>query len=164
MSYMFYCELFVIPHNGTTGVHHTEEQMIYSPLNWCVLPVGSKCSIELWDVVFLLLLPLNCRISVPFLSPLLYALQWHPNALKCCHLFFTLFPQVGSYEGGILHMRYPVWPRYGSFLEPVSDNRHLTVATLEERPFVIVESVDPSTGTCVRNTVPCRRQANRTEV
>lgn len=60
-------------------------------------------------------------------------------------------------------MRYPVWPRYGSFLEPVSDNRHLTVATLEERPFVIVESVDPATGTCVRNTVPCRRQSNRTE-
>ncbi|XP_026869129.2 glutamate receptor ionotropic, NMDA 2C [Electrophorus electricus] len=71
--------------------------------------------------------------------------------------------KVGSYEAGILHMRYPVWPRYGSFLEPVSDNRHLTVATLEERPFVIVESVDASTGTCVRNTVPCRRQANRTE-
>ncbi|XP_053496313.1 glutamate receptor ionotropic, NMDA 2C [Ictalurus furcatus] len=75
-----------------------------------------------------------------------------------------LWDKVGSYEGGILHMRYPVWPRYGSFLEPVSDNRHLTVATLEERPFVIVESVDPSTGTCVRNTVPCRRQANRTDV
>lgn len=60
-------------------------------------------------------------------------------------------------------MRYPVWPRFGSFLEPVSDNRHLTVATLEERPFVVVESVDPATGTCVRNTVPCRRQSNRTE-
>ncbi|XP_028823245.1 glutamate receptor ionotropic, NMDA 2C [Denticeps clupeoides] len=71
--------------------------------------------------------------------------------------------KVGTYERGILQMRYPVWPRYGSFLEPVTDNRHLTVATLEERPFVIVESVDPATGTCVRNTVPCRRQANRTE-
>ncbi|KAL6475439.1 hypothetical protein MHYP_G00164790 [Metynnis hypsauchen] len=72
--------------------------------------------------------------------------------------------KVGTYEGGILHMRYPVWPRYSSYHELVSDNRHLTVATLEERPFVIVESVDPATGTCVRNTVPCRRQANRTEV
>uniref|UniRef100_A0A8C9W9T5 Glutamate receptor n=1 Tax=Scleropages formosus TaxID=113540 RepID=A0A8C9W9T5_SCLFO len=72
--------------------------------------------------------------------------------------------KVGSYEMGILRMRYPVWPRYGSFLEPMSDNRHLTVATLEERPFVIVESVDPDTGTCVRNTVPCRRQSNRTEM
>ncbi|XP_063074105.1 glutamate receptor ionotropic, NMDA 2C, partial [Engraulis encrasicolus] len=71
--------------------------------------------------------------------------------------------KVGTFESGILQVRYPVWPRYGSYLEPVSDNRHLTVATLEERPFVIVESVDPATGTCVRNTVPCRRQANRTE-
>ncbi|KAG7459574.1 hypothetical protein MATL_G00212090, partial [Megalops atlanticus] len=71
--------------------------------------------------------------------------------------------KVGDYESGILQMRYPVWPRYGRYLEPVSDNRHLTVATLEERPFVIVESVDPVTGTCGINTVPCRRQSNKTE-
>uniref|UniRef100_A0A671X9D2 Glutamate receptor n=1 Tax=Sparus aurata TaxID=8175 RepID=A0A671X9D2_SPAAU len=71
--------------------------------------------------------------------------------------------KVGTYETGILQMRYPVWPRYGSYLEPVSDYRHLTVATLEERPFVIVEAVDPVTGTCVSNTVPCRRQSNKTE-
>lgn len=71
--------------------------------------------------------------------------------------------QVGTYESSILQMRYPVWPRYGSYLEPVSDYRHLTVATLEERPFVIVEAVDPLTGTCVSNTVPCRRQSNKTE-
>uniref|UniRef100_A0A6Q2Y8K0 Glutamate receptor n=1 Tax=Esox lucius TaxID=8010 RepID=A0A6Q2Y8K0_ESOLU len=72
--------------------------------------------------------------------------------------------RVGNFEMGILQMRYPVWPRYGTYLEPVSDNRHLTVATLEERPFVIVEAVDPMTGTCVSNTVPCRRQSNKTEV
>ncbi|CAM4401840.1 unnamed protein product [Leuciscus chuanchicus] len=71
--------------------------------------------------------------------------------------------KVGNYEYGILQTRYPVWPRYGTFLEPVSDNRHLTVATLEERPFVIVEAVDPVTGTCLSNTVPCRRQSNKTE-
>lgn len=71
--------------------------------------------------------------------------------------------QVGTYARGILQVRYPVWPRYGSFLDKVSDDRHLTVATLEEHPFVIVENVDPGTGTCVRNTVPCRRQANITE-
>ncbi|XP_039595930.1 glutamate receptor ionotropic, NMDA 2C [Polypterus senegalus] len=71
--------------------------------------------------------------------------------------------KVGTYEQGIIQMRYPVWPRYGTFLEPVSDNRHLTVATLEERPFVIVENVDPITRTCVRNTVPCRKQSNRTD-
>nr|XP_023692694.1 glutamate receptor ionotropic, NMDA 2C-like [Paramormyrops kingsleyae] len=71
--------------------------------------------------------------------------------------------KVGNYEMGILQTRYPVWPRYGRYMQPVSDNRHLTVATLEERPFVIVESVDPATGTCVSNTVPCRRQSNKTE-
>lgn len=71
--------------------------------------------------------------------------------------------QVGTYARGILQVRYPVWPRYGSFLDKVSDDRHLTVATLEEHPFVMVENVDPGTGTCVRNTVPCRRQANNTE-
>ncbi|XP_037544609.1 glutamate receptor, ionotropic, N-methyl D-aspartate 2Ca [Nematolebias whitei] len=71
--------------------------------------------------------------------------------------------KVGTYEMGILQMRYPVWPRFGSYLQPVSDYRHLTVATLEERPFVIVEAVDPVTGTCVSNTVPCRRQSNKTE-
>ncbi|KAM3863640.1 glutamate receptor, ionotropic, N-methyl D-aspartate 2Ca [Diretmus argenteus] len=71
--------------------------------------------------------------------------------------------KVGTYGMGVLQMRYPVWPRYGSYLEPVSDYRHLTVATLEERPFVIVEAVDPLTGTCVSNTVPCRRQSNKTE-
>lgn len=76
---------------------------------------------------------------------------------------WSLSLQVGTYARGILQVRYPVWPRYGSFLEQVSDDRHLTVATLEEHPFVMVENVDPGTGTCVRNTVPCRRQSNRTE-
>uniref|UniRef100_A0ABM5FMN6 Glutamate receptor n=1 Tax=Pogona vitticeps TaxID=103695 RepID=A0ABM5FMN6_9SAUR len=70
---------------------------------------------------------------------------------------------VGKWEKGIIHMKYPVWPRYGSFLQPMADNRHLTVATLEERPFVIVENTDPNTGVCVRNTVPCRKQPNHTE-
>uniref|UniRef100_A0A672HAA6 Glutamate receptor n=1 Tax=Salarias fasciatus TaxID=181472 RepID=A0A672HAA6_SALFA len=74
-----------------------------------------------------------------------------------------LWDKVGTYARGILQVRYPIWPRYGSFLEHVSDDRHLTVATLEEHPFVMVENVDPGTGTCVRNTVPCRRQSNHTE-
>ena len=59
-------------------------------------------------------------------------------------------------------MKYPVWPRYSASLQPVVDSRHLTVATLEERPFVIVESPDPGTGGCVPNTVPCRRQSHHT--
>ncbi|XP_073444089.1 glutamate receptor ionotropic, NMDA 2C [Dendrobates tinctorius] len=82
-------------------------------------------------------------------------------------LVITLTPQrvweeVGRWERGIIRMKYPVWPRYGSGHELVSDTRHLTVATLEERPFVIVENTDPITGDCVRNTVPCRKQSNLT--
>ncbi|XP_070416138.1 glutamate receptor ionotropic, NMDA 2C isoform X1 [Equus przewalskii] len=69
---------------------------------------------------------------------------------------------VGRWDHGILHMKYPVWPRYSASLQPVVDSRHLTVATLEERPFVIVESPDPGSGSCVPNTVPCRRQSNHT--
>ncbi|NWX11945.1 NMDE3 protein, partial [Aegotheles bennettii] len=71
-----------------------------------------------------------------------------------------LWEMVGKWDKGVIHMKYPVWPRYGSSMQPVVDNRHLTVATLEERPFVIVENTDPSTGVCVRNTVPCRKQTN----
>lgn len=78
-------------------------------------------------------------------------------------LSLTLLAQVGTYARGVLQVRYPIWPRYGNFLEHVSDDRHLTVATLEEHPFVMVENVDPGTGTCVRNTVPCRRQSNYTD-
>ncbi|XP_032431198.1 glutamate receptor ionotropic, NMDA 2C-like isoform X1 [Xiphophorus hellerii] len=74
-----------------------------------------------------------------------------------------LWDKVGTFARGILQVRYPIWPRYGSFLEHISDDRHLTVATLEEHPFVMVENVDPGTGTCVRNTVPCRRQSNHTD-
>ncbi|XP_051491048.1 glutamate receptor ionotropic, NMDA 2C [Apus apus] len=74
-----------------------------------------------------------------------------------------LWEMVGKWEKGIIHMKYPVWPRYGSSMQPVVDNRHLTVATLEERPFVIVENTDPSTGVCVRNTVPCRKQTNSSQ-
>lgn len=69
---------------------------------------------------------------------------------------------MGRWDHGVLHMKYPVWPRYSASLQPVVDSRHLTVATLEERPFVIVESPDPGTGGCVPNTVPCRRQSNHT--
>ncbi|XP_054938080.1 glutamate receptor ionotropic, NMDA 2C isoform X2 [Physeter macrocephalus] len=73
-----------------------------------------------------------------------------------------LWETVGRWDHGVLHMKYPVWPRYGAALQPVVDSRHLTVATLEERPFVIVESPDPGTGGCVPSTVPCRRHGNHT--
>ncbi|CAH2302194.1 glutamate receptor ionotropic, NMDA 2C [Pelobates cultripes] len=70
--------------------------------------------------------------------------------------------EVGRWDRGIIQMKYPVWPRYGIGQQLVTDSRHLTVATLEERPFVIVENTDPVTGDCVRNTVPCRKQSNLT--
>ncbi|XP_007956300.1 glutamate receptor ionotropic, NMDA 2D [Orycteropus afer afer] len=69
---------------------------------------------------------------------------------------------VGSWEQRTLRLKYPLWSRYGRFLQPVDDTQHLTVATLEERPFVIVEPADPISGTCIRDSVPCRTQLNRT--
>lgn len=38
-----------------------------------------------------------------------------------------------------------------------ADENHLSIVTLEERPFVIVDDVDILTGTCMRNSVPCRK-------
>lgn len=73
-----------------------------------------------------------------------------------------LSAQVGSWEQQTLRLKYPLWSRYGRFLQPVDDTQHLTVATLEERPFVIVEPADPISGTCIRDSVPCRSQLNRT--
>lgn len=60
----------------------------------------------------------------------------------------------------MLRLRYPAWSRYGPFLQPPDDAQHLHVVTLEERPFVIVELADPASGTCIRDSVPCRRPLN----
>uniref|UniRef100_A0A6I8PEY9 Glutamate receptor n=1 Tax=Ornithorhynchus anatinus TaxID=9258 RepID=A0A6I8PEY9_ORNAN len=86
----------------------------------------------------------------------------HPSMVVISLNRHRLWEMVGRWERGIIHMKYPVWPRYGSFLQPVVDSRHLTVTTLEERPFIIVEHPDPATGGCVPNTVPCRQQGNGT--
>ncbi|XP_055244988.2 glutamate receptor ionotropic, NMDA 2C isoform X6 [Gorilla gorilla gorilla] len=102
--------------------------------------------------------------------PQLLAPAWNPaspgRGLPCSPWARQPCPggllQVGRWEHSVLYMKYPVWPRYSASLQPVVDSRHLTVATLEERPFVIVESPDPGTGGCVPNTVPCRRQSNHT--
>ncbi|KAM6967696.1 uncharacterized protein grin2db [Aplochiton taeniatus] len=67
---------------------------------------------------------------------------------------------VGWWENGVLRLRYPAWSRYGPFLQPPDDAQHLRVVTLEERPFVIVELADAASGTCIRDSVPCRRPAN----
>ncbi|KAI4905612.1 hypothetical protein NFI96_019136, partial [Prochilodus magdalenae] len=72
--------------------------------------------------------------------------------------------QVGWWENGVLRLRYPAWSRYGPFLQPPDDAQHLRVVTLEERPFVIVELADPASGTCIRDSVPCRRPLNATSV
>ncbi|KAF3852209.1 hypothetical protein F7725_005564, partial [Dissostichus mawsoni] len=65
--------------------------------------------------------------------------------------------RVGKWERGSLTMRYHVWPRFEEERED-----HLSIVTLEEAPFVIVEDVDPLSGTCMRNTVPCRKQLKLT--
>lgn len=72
----------------------------------------------------------------------------------------SLSSQVGWWENGVLRLRYPAWSRYGPFLKPPDDAQHLRVVTLEERPFVIVELADPASGTCIRDSVPCRRPLN----
>ncbi|KAG7260702.1 hypothetical protein CRUP_016089 [Coryphaenoides rupestris] len=69
-------------------------------------------------------------------------------------------PEVGWWENGVLRLRYPAWSRYGPFLKPPDDTQHLRVVTLEERPFVIVELADAASGTCIRDSVPCRRPLN----
>ncbi|XP_077306297.1 glutamate receptor ionotropic, NMDA 2A [Lithobates pipiens] len=66
-------------------------------------------------------------------------------------------PQVGKWENKTLEAKYPVWPRISGALDIEPDDNHLSVVTLEEAPFVIVENMDYLTGTCVRNTVPCRK-------
>lgn len=66
--------------------------------------------------------------------------------------------QVGKWERGLLTMRYHVWPRFELYSGAEERDDHLSIVTLEEAPFVIVEDVDPLSGTCMRNTVPCRKQ------
>lgn len=67
--------------------------------------------------------------------------------------------QVGKWENGSLSMKYHVWPRYELYGGAATrQDDHLSIVTLEEAPFVIVEDVDPLSGTCMRNTVPCRKQ------
>ncbi|XP_055364503.1 glutamate receptor, ionotropic, N-methyl D-aspartate 2B, genome duplicate b isoform X2 [Betta splendens] len=66
--------------------------------------------------------------------------------------------RVGKWERGSLTMRYHVWPHFELFAGAEEQEDHLSIVTLEEVPFVIVEDVDPLSGTCMRNTVPCRKQ------
>uniref|UniRef100_A0AAY4CHI3 Glutamate receptor n=1 Tax=Denticeps clupeoides TaxID=299321 RepID=A0AAY4CHI3_9TELE len=65
--------------------------------------------------------------------------------------------KMGHWENQSLVLKFPVWPRYNSFGDTESDENHLSIVTLEEKPFVIVDDVDILTGTCMRNSVPCRK-------
>ncbi|KAK9977584.1 hypothetical protein ABG768_019391, partial [Culter alburnus] len=65
--------------------------------------------------------------------------------------------KMGKWENQSLTLKYPVWPRFNSFGDAETDDNHLTIVTLEEKPFVIVENVERLTGTCMRNSVPCRK-------
>uniref|UniRef100_A0A8C6V1N1 Glutamate receptor n=1 Tax=Neogobius melanostomus TaxID=47308 RepID=A0A8C6V1N1_9GOBI len=60
-------------------------------------------------------------------------------------------------KNGTLALMFPVWPRYNSYGDEEADENHLSIVTLEEKPFVIVDNVDILTGTCMRNSVPCRK-------
>ncbi|KAM9457966.1 glutamate receptor ionotropic, NMDA 2A [Clarias gariepinus] len=65
--------------------------------------------------------------------------------------------KMGKWENRSLTLKYPVWPRFNSFGDTETDDNHLSIVTLEEKPFVVVESVERLTGTCMRNSVPCRK-------
>uniref|UniRef100_A0A8C9RUH3 Glutamate receptor n=1 Tax=Scleropages formosus TaxID=113540 RepID=A0A8C9RUH3_SCLFO len=85
--------------------------------------------------------------------------QMHPKLVIILLDKDRQWDRVGKWENGTLTMKYHVWPRFE--LYPGAEEReddHLSIVTLEEAPFVIVEDVDPLSGTCMRNTVPCRKQ------
>uniref|UniRef100_A0AAQ4Q0T1 Glutamate receptor n=1 Tax=Gasterosteus aculeatus aculeatus TaxID=481459 RepID=A0AAQ4Q0T1_GASAC len=64
---------------------------------------------------------------------------------------------MGKLDNRSLTLKYPVWPRFNSDGDAEMDDNHLSIVTLEEKPFVIVEDVERLTGTCMRNSVPCRK-------
>uniref|UniRef100_A0A3Q2YV66 Glutamate receptor n=1 Tax=Hippocampus comes TaxID=109280 RepID=A0A3Q2YV66_HIPCM len=70
--------------------------------------------------------------------------------------------KMGRWENGTLSLMFPVWPRYNSHGDEDADENHLSIVTLEEKPFVIVDNVDILTGTCMRNSVPCRKHVKDT--
>ncbi|KPP77800.1 glutamate receptor ionotropic, NMDA 2A-like [Scleropages formosus] len=66
-------------------------------------------------------------------------------------------PLMGKWENRTLTLKYPVWPRFNAVGDAEAEDNHLSIVTLEEAPFVIVENVERLTGTCMRNSVPCRK-------
>uniref|UniRef100_A0A3B3ZW13 Glutamate receptor n=1 Tax=Periophthalmus magnuspinnatus TaxID=409849 RepID=A0A3B3ZW13_9GOBI len=86
--------------------------------------------------------------------------QMHPKLVIILLEKDRQWDRVGKWERGSLTMRYHVWPRFELYSGAEAQEDHLSIVTLEEAPFVIVEDVDPLSGTCMRNTVPCRKQLN----
>ncbi|XP_076866416.1 glutamate receptor, ionotropic, N-methyl D-aspartate 2B, a [Brachyhypopomus gauderio] len=85
--------------------------------------------------------------------------QMHPKLVIILLDKDRQWDRVGKWENGSLSMKYHVWPRFELYSGAESrQDDHLSIVTLEEAPFVIVEDVDPLSGTCMRNTVPCRKQ------
>uniref|UniRef100_A0A667X1H5 Glutamate receptor n=1 Tax=Myripristis murdjan TaxID=586833 RepID=A0A667X1H5_9TELE len=85
--------------------------------------------------------------------------QMHPKLVIILLNKERQWDRVGKWENGSLSMKYHVWPRYELYGGAATrEDDHLSIVTLEEAPFVIVEDVDPLSGTCMRNTVPCRKQ------
>ncbi|XP_055763225.1 glutamate receptor ionotropic, NMDA 2A-like isoform X2 [Salvelinus fontinalis] len=81
-------------------------------------------------------------------NPKLSVIVLHPN---------RTWEKMGRWENGTLSLMFPVWPRYNSWGDEEADENHLSIVTLEEKPFVVVDNVDILTGTCMRNSVPCRK-------
>nr|XP_023685690.1 glutamate receptor ionotropic, NMDA 2B-like isoform X2 [Paramormyrops kingsleyae] len=85
--------------------------------------------------------------------------QMHPKLVIILLDKERQWTRVGKWENGSLSMKYHVWPRFELYSDAEErQDDHLSIVTLEEAPFVIVEDVDPLSGTCMRNTVPCRKQ------
>ncbi|CAL8311385.1 unnamed protein product [Arctogadus glacialis] len=84
--------------------------------------------------------------------------QMHPKLVIILLNKDRHWDRVGKWEKGSLTMKHHVWPRYELYGAASREDDHLSIVTLEEAPFVIVEDVDPLSGTCMRNTVPCRKQ------
>uniref|UniRef100_A0A8C7CQC7 Glutamate receptor n=1 Tax=Oncorhynchus kisutch TaxID=8019 RepID=A0A8C7CQC7_ONCKI len=85
--------------------------------------------------------------------------QMHPKLVITLLDKQRRWDKVGKWENSSLSMKYHVWPRFELFSDgEAREDDHLSIVTLEEAPFVIVEDVDPLSGTCMRNTVPCRKQ------
>uniref|UniRef100_A0A8C2ITD1 Glutamate receptor n=1 Tax=Cyprinus carpio TaxID=7962 RepID=A0A8C2ITD1_CYPCA len=83
--------------------------------------------------------------------------QVHPKLVVIVLNKDREWEKMGKWENQSLTLKFPVWPRFNSFGDAETDDNHLNIVTLEEKPFVIVENVERLTGTCMRNSVPCRK-------